>query len=421
MNITLSKLKKNRTLIHGGLFSLFSFFNRGIAFLLLILLAKYILPEEYGELSLFNTLVMFLGYFVGLSTAGYLSISFFQGNKEEFRNDFSAICLITVLVTIAVGLVFLLFHNYLSVWLNIESPFLFIALVIAFCTVFVQLNLDYLRVQEDVSLFGVLSCTFAVCNLIFSLYMVIACNLSWKGRIYAQVICNILYFIIAGIWFYRDGLFCFFKDYARYKTIIYWSVPLIPHLATNWIRQGCDRYIIENSHSIADVGLFSFALNLTNIIIMVGSAFNSTNSVSLYKTLSSSLNSDEKKAKLLHQEHIILYVYIVSSLIITILGIILVPIILPKYTESIIYFTILSISGFLQCIYFLYCNYLFYFKRTKVLMHITFGTSILHLCLSLIFTRYSLILTCIVYVISLLVMVMMVKNKVRKLIKFNKV
>lgn len=49
-----------------------------------------------------------------------------------------------------------------------------------------------------------------------------------------------------------------------------WGIPLIPHLATSWIKQGGDRYIINYYYTLAEVGIFSFALNLSNIIDMIG-------------------------------------------------------------------------------------------------------------------------------------------------------
>ena len=64
-----------------------------------------------------------------------------------------------------------------------------------------------------------------------------------------------------------------------------WGIPLIPHLATTWLRQGCDRYIINYHYELAEVGLFSFALNMANIIEMMGGSFNANNYVNIYKTL----------------------------------------------------------------------------------------------------------------------------------------
>ena len=69
---------KNETLRNGAFFTLFSFVNKGMNFVLLILLARYISPTEYGYWSLFGTITMFLGYFMAMTTEGYISISYFQ-------------------------------------------------------------------------------------------------------------------------------------------------------------------------------------------------------------------------------------------------------------------------------------------------------------------------------------------------------
>lgn len=97
----------------------------------------------------------------------------------------------------------------------------------------------------------------------------------------------------------------------------------------------------------------------------------------------------------------------------------IVPIFVPKYSNSIIYFLILAIWGFAQCLYFLYTNYLFFYNKTKSIMYVTFGTSVLHLLLSLILTRYSLIYTCLVYVLTQFVIFCLIKSKADKILKLN--
>ena len=190
--------------------------------------------------------------------------------------------------------------------------------------------------------------------------------------------------------------------------ILFWGLPQIPHLATNWLRQGCDQYIINYNYSTQDVGLFSFALNLVGIITMIGMAFNSSNSVTIFQVLSLKVSNMEKKTVLKKNTRNIFVVYLGATLLVLFFGYLFVPIVLPKYVESIPYFTILSVYGFMVCMYFLFCNYLFYYGHTKRLMYITFGTSILHLCLSLLLTRYSLYYTSFIYVISQIICVVAV-------------
>jgi O-antigen/teichoic acid export membrane protein len=412
-------LLRNKTVKNGGIFAVFSFFNRGISFILLTILARYISPADYGELSLFNTLVTLLGFFVGLSTAGYLSVSFFRETKEKFKEDFTVICLITVTVTLVILFLFFISDQWLSGILKVSVKFIFLGLLISFANVFVGLNLDYFRVQEKLTWYGILSCSFALLNFGLALYLVVARNMNWHGQVYALAGCNVLFALIAVFFFVRNKLFSFSKSWATYKKIIIWGFPIIPHLASGWVKQGLDRYIIEGTHTMDDVGLFSFALTLVSIIIMIGQAFNQTNSVNLYQTLSSSDTNENKLTSLHRKEKYLSLLYLVTVIAVMVGGSIFIPIIMPKYAVCVPYFLVLSIYGFLQCIYFLYCNYLFYFDNTKQLMFITFGSSIIHFLLSFWLTRYSLYYTCLIYVFSMMIVVFLVYKQSKKLLKEN--
>ena len=364
MNSFIQKIKNNKTIINGSLFSLFSFFNQGISFILLILLAKYITPSEYGHLSIFNTIVMFLGYFIALSTQGYISISYFQKGRNNFKKDFSCIFFIAIIILFILSTIIICGNERLSKILILEQRFLWVAIFISFFQLLFNINLDIFRIKEQIFKYGYRSCGFAVLNFILSIYLVIFCNYNWQGRVYAQLICTGIFGFISILFFYKEKLYTNKLSCGRFKEIIIWGLPLIPHLAAQWIKQGCDRYIINYNYSIEDVGLFSFALNLANIIAILGMAFNATNSVDIDKILSSQNISNDSKTTIINKkEKFFTWTYILIYLVVCTLGVLLVPLILPKYTQSIPYFIILSLYSLLQCIYFIYCNYLFYFKE----------------------------------------------------------
>jgi len=412
----LNKIVSNKTVRNGTLFSIYSFFNKGTSFLLLLILANYIQPKEYGELSMFNTVVMLLGYVVSLSVHSYLSVSYFQRTKEEFRKDFSAICIVTITVSFILLLILLFDVDLWSNILKIPSDLVVFPLLLASLNVFVHMNTDLLRVQEKITQYGIFSCGFATSNMLLTLYLVIFQEQNWRGFVYAKLMCDCTFGLISLIRFYKFKLFTITTDISIYKTLLLFGLPVIPHHMANWVRQGCDRYIIDYFYDTSEVGLFSFALNIVSIITMIGTAFNATNQVNIYKILSAKFSKADKLTKLKRTERYIGFLYIGVTILIVVGATIFVPIMLPKYSKSVIYFLILSIHGLLICLYFLKCNYLFYFKRTKTLMYITFGTSILHLGLSLLLTRYSLIFTCLIYGIMYFVLLLLVNNEANKLL-----
>ena len=81
----------NKSFLKGTLFSLFSFINKGLVFLLLLILANFIAPAEYGYLGLFSTVAMVVGYFVAMSSEGYFSVAFFRDGKEGLTKSLTAI------------------------------------------------------------------------------------------------------------------------------------------------------------------------------------------------------------------------------------------------------------------------------------------------------------------------------------------
>lgn len=421
MNI-IRRVCNNKTIRNGGLFSVYSFVQSGVSFILLIILAKFITPSEYGLMSLFNTATMFFSYFVGLNTAGYLSVSYFA-NKDfkEFKIDFTIIILLTITSTILLFIIILPFLSPVSKLINTTPLLLTASLLIATFRIIYQILLNYYRVQEKVVKYGIFSCSNSLLSALLVFILVLYCGQGWYGYVEGQFISLILFAIIALLSFKNWDLYSLKGlTIQRFKNIIFWGVPLIPHLAAIWIRQGMDRYIIEHNHSTIDVGFFSFALNLTNIIIMVGTAFNNTLSVNMFKTLALKLPLTEKTKKLNNQSKKIIIVYVMATITIVLGVVIFVPLIMPNYSPSIKYFIILSLYGLCQCFYFQYCNYFFYFKKTRTLMYITFGSSLLHLFLSFLLTPHSLIITCCIYVIIQALIATITKHLGLKLLKHQK-
>lgn len=407
-----NKLLLNKSLLKGTLFSLFSFINKGLVFLLLLILANFIAPAEYGYLGLFSTVAMVVGYFVAMSSEGYFSVAFFRDGKEGLTKSSTAIFWLSIVFCSVVALILIVFGKESSLLLNLPLNMLWLLLPIAFFTLYTNLNLDLFRLQEKVKMYGIFSCGNAIFNFVLSIILVKYCLLGWEGRIYAQVICFSLFGFI-GLLYLRKLIERF--DWAYTKMILLYGIPLIPHNAVAFMRQGLDRYIINANFSIEEVGLFSFAMNLANIIMTIGLGFNQTNSIEIYKVLGdNSFSTEEKKRIITSQRKKLSIVYLVAALIVVVVCMPTIPLILPKYADAMPYFPILAVYTYFFCQYLLYTNYLFFYKKTKQIMYITFGTSIFHFLLSLWLTRYSMYLTCLVYCISQGVIFIMIRYIAQK-------
>jgi O-antigen/teichoic acid export membrane protein len=220
------------------------------------------------------------------------------------------------------------------------------------------------------------------------------------GRVYAQVFSFCMFGVI-GFFLFVKRRYLKWPDVRFWKRMLMWSVPLIPHLATSFIRQGCDRFIINGFHSIEQVGLFSFALNMATITTMIGMGFNQSNSVDIYKILGDKeIDNDSKIHMLKKQRTPLSIIYLVVAVLVLLICYFFIPIILPKYADSMFYIPLLSVYALFCCYYFLYTNYLFYYEKTKNIMYVTLGAALVHLALSYFLTRYSLLVTCMIYCVT---------------------
>ena len=388
----LKKIQHNTVFRNGIFFSFFSFLNSGINFLLLLILANFIPPSEYGELNLFNTFTTLFAVFISLNATGIIAVDFFRVGKVQLQRILSTVLCLSSISFFLFSFFLLIFPSFFKQIVGLPIQYQWIGLLICYLQVFSTINLDIWRLEEKTFSYGVYSISIVLGNFLLTLILVICFHWGWLGRIYAQMIISLIFFTIS-IYFLtkREYLKKITPTSQTIKSALSFGLPLIPHATSSWIRQGLDRYIINFFYATTQVGVYSFAYNFANIIHIIGLAFNATNSVYIYKSLSN--QKPETATLLLKQTKTMTLFFAVITFFIYIGSYIFIPIFVPKYVQSLPFLLPLCIGSFFQCVYYLFVNYLFYYKRTRNLMYITFSISILHAILSIWLTRYSIMYT----------------------------
>lgn len=150
-------VNSNRNLFNGALFSLFSFINKGLIFFLLLVLANYIGPKEYGYLSFFSTLLTVFGFIIALSSEGYLSFSYFRDAENGISESCSSSVLITLLIGTLLLVIELIWGGKLEPYIHLDTEITCYAILISIFTIYLNLHLNILRVKEKVISFGFLT------------------------------------------------------------------------------------------------------------------------------------------------------------------------------------------------------------------------------------------------------------------------
>lgn len=417
-----SKLKeflnivKNETVRKGVLFSFFSFLNSGISFVLLTIIARYLNPDSYGVINLFNTCVGVISIFICLYSSGLISINYFRKDEIEFKRTINTVLTITIVCFSILLFVVLLLGENIENYVGINKQYLAIAVSISAFTIVNNTNLEIWRIEEKVISYGIFSTSIALLNFIFTIIFITKLNLDWEGRVWAQVLTTVLMAVISLFRLIKNGYISRVRPTIdSIKEALSFGIPLIPHGASSWMRQGFDRMYINAFHSVSLVGIYSFSLTFANIIEIIGSAFNNTNSVYIYKNLSS---DDPNVQKRLRKQTLLMVAFFAFvSILVCLCASALIYLWFDKYIDSIKFLPILCMSGFFRSVYYLFVNFLFYYKKTQYLMIITFGSSILHTLLSMILTRYSLYCTALITLFIDVIITMLVFLYSRKLYK----
>lgn len=392
-------LRNSTTARNGLLFTLFAFCNNGVNFILLIILAKYIEPGEYGQLNLFTTFIQLFNIFICLGTSGYIAVSFFKSSLEKLREVILGVLIVSSFMLLLNIIVLGFTAGTWQKIFGIDAEYQCIALFICYFQVFNTINLDIWRLEEQPIKYGFYSLSMVAFNFVVTLILVIGYHQGWLGRLYSQTAVAIVYFLISLFFLIKRGYLKFRRPSKQtFKELFAFGIPLVPHQASGWLKQGADRYIINFFLSVSTVGVYSFALNLSNIITIIGVSFNATNSVYIYKKLSSGYLNNKKQLED-HNRIMVLFFSIVTILIV-IGSTSLIPLFVPKYDDSLIFILPLCLAALFGCFYTLYVNFLFFYSKTKGLMIITFTVSLLQVVCSYLLTRNGALWTAYIFMTS---------------------
>lgn len=408
----------------GFVFSLFSGLNNGLSFLLIFILSFFLSKEDFGILNLFNVLIMIVSAFISLGTQSYLEIAFFRTSRENFILNCNVIIAIAIVVSFVFGTIALCIPIFLKDILGFGIKYQIFAIAFCFFQLFYSIVLGIYRYEEKIFSYGIFSILWAGLNFFLTVMFCISFRNGWAGRAIAQLLSAFILFIISLFILYRNNYLRFIIPPKKFFVdVLKFGLPLLPHGSSIWMRQGLDRYINNIFHGPAVVGIYSFAYNLSGLLLMLGTAFNQSNSVFIFKNLSINDNNTQNMRKIFSKQ---IYMMIIVFGSISIMGyissILFINIFIPKYIDAKPYLFPLFVSAFFQCIYYLFVNYLFYFQKTKQLMYITFSISIIHFLLSIMFTRYSSLYTAYISLFSTFLIccsVVLYANKIYPLFNFK--
>jgi O-antigen/teichoic acid export membrane protein len=370
----------------SGAYTLFSFFNSSISFLMLPILTRYLTPEDYGIVAMFSLLLSIVGVFTGLSVYGAIHRVYFE--KEINFKEYVANCMYILIFSSAiVFVVSFVFLDYIAILTNVPKEWILVAIVISFFQFVTLSNLAIYQAQLKSKQYGFIQIGQGFLNAFLTIIFVAFLTMKWDGRLLSQFLATVVFGVFSYITIYNYYSFWKFnKQYVIHA--LRFGLPLIPHTIGGMFMLITDRLMINNLIGIREVGIYTAGLQIGMIIELLASSFNKAWGPWLFNRLNE--NKFEVKLKIVKFTYIYFVGMILLSIILGLSSLPIVKLFLGKsfYEAKDVIFWI-ALGGAFSGMYYMVVNYIFYSYKTHILALITFLSGILNIPATYFFIKIN--------------------------------
>lgn len=383
---SMSKTLKSGNLFSGAFVYLISnILNAAIPFLLLPVLTRYLTPEEYGEVAMFQMLIAALAAFTGLNTLAAANRIYYDDIHRQDMASYVGAC-VQILIVSSLVVVFVLsfFQELLAKELGIEPFWILMAVLVSASTFLVRLRLGQWQVRKQAAKYGAMQISMSFLNALISLFLVVVLVYGPEGRMIGQSVAPLLVCILALFLLKKDGLLAaswkpgFIKDAMRF------GVPLIPHVGGIFLLSMVDRVVINKYLGLESVGIYMVAVQLTMAMGILFDAFNKAYMPWLFEKIKE--NDLHVKIKIVRWTYGYFLLALSMAIVVSLFGpTFVVWMAGDQYAAAAHVMGWLALGQAFHGMYLMVTNYIFYSKKTGFLSIATIISGALNLMFLIVF------------------------------------
>ncbi len=377
--------------LHNSLFkssfiyTLTSILNSAIPFLLLPILTRYLTPEDYGIVAMFNVVVSIVGTFTGLSVNGAIQREYYNKENINFKVYVGNTMIILFASTLLTLLFSLLFEKIYIKYIPFDSLWMSLIVIMSSFQFLTLSNLALYQAQRKAFQYGLIQISQTLINVLLSILFVVMFHLNWQGRILGQLIAVLivglysLYFLIKNWVDWEINI-----DYI--KEALKFSIPLIPHTLGGMLIATADRFLITNLLGLEQTGIYMVGFQLGMVIGLLADSFNRAYVPWLFEKLNQ--NDTGIKYKIVKFTYLYFVGILLLACTVSIVFYISIDFIVGgKFIESRKIIFWIALGNAFNGMYYMVTNYMFYVYKTQYLMIITFITGVINIGLTYIFIK----------------------------------
>ncbi|MGR9545896.1 lipopolysaccharide biosynthesis protein [Priestia megaterium] len=377
-----------------------NFGTKLLSFVMVPLYTSYVSPEDFGVFDFWITIVNFFIILISLQLydATYTNILKIKNYNKQIHevkkrvkieiNTIFSVLTVQIALTLILAVI-----SYMLSYKIMCFSFIIIILNIVFST----LSQGIARGFEENKLMATSGFFMSLVTLVVTLYLVKydkyllfdKLDSLFIGQITGLVTANVfLFFVLVKKGIINRSTFKLSEKNIfklHLKTLLSFSLPMIPNALSWWIMNVSDRFIIIEFLSSAHNGIYAMANKLPSLIFMVNTIYNLAWQDEAIK------NANSAEAHNIYSKQLFIYVYMQFGFLI--LFTLFLPIFAPyilknEFSDSIKYVPLLTLAAVFSGISSFYGTFYFSTGKTKGAFYTSMWGAIVNIIFNLVLIKY---------------------------------
>lgn len=236
-----------------------TFLTRGLSFILTPIYSRFLTPDDYGVVGLGTTVIPMVALLFGFGTQSAAHRLYHTLPDEKSRETLGRTVLgflLTVPLVLALAFELLgtagLLHPFKTV---AYDPYLRLSLWAGTFALYPALAINMLMVREEHRRSSMNNALAVILTAGFTLLLVVVLRRGAFGQLLALFLSNLLVALwsIRVVWRYGAPRI----DRSMLRTVLLFSLPLVPHELSKWALAASDRVVLERFVTTGDLGRYS--------------------------------------------------------------------------------------------------------------------------------------------------------------------
>lgn len=362
-----NRLRQKKLIRAGTWYVIGNLSQRAIAFLSLPIIARLLLPEQIGVVSVWQGWVSILSIILTLNVSTSVTNAATEFPDEKYRRFLSTI-VITAVAGSVVGtvLLFLLPTAISDSIFGVSKPLLLLACAVGSMTGIVQIQLMAHRQKYEYFSYNLLAVGTQVIAVVLGVLLIALPPRIWPDYdvTYGQPLGILISVVVPTLIILRASIFGGSKGFhgndAKYAIAI--GIPLILHTLAHSLLSRSDTYLIAQLVGERETGIYSIAYRFGEIVLAVWAGSTNVWTVWFFERM----KSDERNIIRVRAKQ-----YVLGFAMITVLLMVAAPTALRLFTPESYWIGIKLVpvimsAGYFAMLYGLYIPVEYFYKRTRI-------------------------------------------------------